>query len=97
MAAWDGKKANGKNKNQNTNHKKQKTVHIYPTPLLSAVAMRKVATKIVKPTAKTLNRKFSFEINWPPTNAARNNFPTSYNDLANSLRCELSKLITNQV
>ncbi len=94
MVTWNSEEPDRENKNQNTDHEEQEAVHDYSTPLLSVVAMIKAAAKIINPTTKILNRKVSPEISWPMTKAARNNFPMSYNALANSLRCVFSRLIT---
>lgn len=94
VAAGDGEESDRQDENKNADQEKQETVHGYSTPLLSIVAMIKVAAKIIKPTTKTLNRKASPEINCPITNAVKTSFPISYKAFANSFRCVLSRLIT---
>ena len=94
VVTGNGEEPNRQDKNKNADHEKQEAVHNYSTPLLSVVAMIKVAAKIIRPTTKILKRNMSPEMNWPMTKAARNNFPTSYKALANSLRCVFPKLIT---
>ena len=82
------------NENQSPDKQKQKSVHIYSTPLLSIVAIMKVAIKNIKPVANTLIRNSIPDTNCPITNAANTNLPTSYSALANSLRWAFSKVIT---
>lgn len=95
MVTWDSEEPNRQDENKHANHEEQEAVHRYSSPLLSIVAMVKVATKISKPITKTLRRKASPEINCPITNAVKTSFPISYNAFANSFRCVLSRLITS--
>ncbi|MBN2831570.1 MAG: hypothetical protein JXL82_04790 [Candidatus Omnitrophica bacterium] len=93
MMAGNGEDTNKYNENENTRQKKQQTVHRYSTPLFNMVAIINVTTNSIRPIEKILSRNSSPEINWPMTKAVKTNFAISYKALANSLRCNLSRLI----
>jgi len=92
--ARNGKEADKQNEYQHSCKNNCKAVHYYSPSLFNIVAMLNVAMNDNNPVAKTRERNSAPGINWLITSAAKTSFPTSYNALANPLRCDLSSVIT---
>ncbi|MCX5666187.1 MAG: hypothetical protein NT036_03990 [Candidatus Omnitrophica bacterium] len=91
--AGDGKDTNENNENQTPDKQDIQTGHDQSPSLMINVATTNVAAENSKPATNTPVRKDSEDKNWPITNAAKLNLPTSNSALPNSVRCDLPSLI----